>query len=145
MTAIAEVAPGGAPRTISPADRRRTRWARTGDIVAAVGHLEAELAKTNTVGLIHASAAVAAAVAQANLIVTSGGAARTPLGHLWVFSGGYVEGLGKALVATSPTYGWRDTVAVRDTFAPTENEYLAIAERSVVVGYERAVATAWLA
>ena len=115
-----------------------------GDIVAAVGHLEAELAKTNTVGLIHASAAVAAAAAQANLIVTSGGAARTPLGHLWVFGGGYVEGLGKALVATSPTYGWRETVAVRDTLAPTQNEFLAIAERSVIVGYERAVATAWL-
>lgn len=61
-----------------------------------------------------------------------------------MFGGGYVDGLGKALVATSPTYGWRDDVTVRDTFAPTENEYLAIAARGVVIGYERAVGLAWL-
>lgn len=115
-----------------------------GTIVAAVGQLEAELAKTNTVGFIHASAGVVAAATAANLIVRSGSTLKTPLGHLWVFGGGYVDGLGKALVATSPTFGWRDTVAVRDTFAPRESEYLAIAERSAVVGYEQAIGTAGL-
>ncbi|MDF3281682.1 hypothetical protein P3L18_08275 [Gordonia sp. N1V] len=67
-----------------------------------------------------------------------------PLGHTWVIGGGYVDGLGKALIATSPTYGWRDEVAVRETISAENNEFIAIAERSVVVGWETAVATAWL-
>lgn len=89
-----------------------------------------------TVGLIHASTAVASVAAAARLVVRSGAALRTPLGHLWVFGGGYVDGLGKSMLTTSPTFGWCDTVAVRATFAPLESEYLATAERSLVVGYE---------
>lgn len=115
-----------------------------GDLVAAVGHLEAELAKTNTLGYIHASAGLAAAATRDNLIIRSGGTFKTPLGHTWVFGGGYVEGLGKALIASSPTYGWRDQVAVRETIDAQNNQFIAIAERSVVIGYEQAIATAWL-
>lgn len=116
------------------------------DIVAAVGHLEAELAKTNTLGHIHASAQWAAAASAAQLVVPTRAGLRTPLGHTWVFGGGYVEGLGKALVATSPTYGWRNAVELRDAIDDHHpNTYLAIAERSVVVvGYEKAVAIVWL-
>lgn len=116
-----------------------------GDLVAAIGHLEAELAKTGTLGFIHASAGLAAAASRNNLIVRSGSAFKTPLGHTWVFGGGYVEGLGKALIATSPTYGWRDeVVVVRESANPTANEFVAIAERSVVIGWETAIATAWI-
>ncbi|UJE15667.1 major capsid pentamer protein [Gordonia phage Ligma] len=125
---IADAPPGPAP----------------GTIIQAVGHLEAQLAKTNTVGVIHASAEWAAAASHSNLIVRQGGALRTPLGHLWAFGGGYVDGLGKALVATSPVFGWRDDVALRDTVEARYNQYVAVAERSVVIGYEQAVATAWL-
>ncbi|AWN04216.1 hypothetical protein FDJ57_gp15 [Gordonia phage Sour] len=114
------------------------------DIVGAVGHLEAQLAKTNTLGLIHASAAVAADAQRHNLIVRTGGSLRTPLGHTWVFGGGYVDGLGKAMIATSPTYGWRDEAVVRDTVEARTNTFAAVAERSVVIGYEKAIATAWL-
>ncbi|GAC68869.1 hypothetical protein [Gordonia soli] len=114
-------------------------------IVGALGHLEAQLAKTNTIGVIHASAEWAAAAADHNLLqFVGGGAPRTPMGHLWVFGGGYVDGLGKALVATSPLYGWRDVPAVRETIDATNNRFIAIAERSVVIGYEKAVAMAGL-
>lgn len=83
------------------------------DIVAAVGHLEAALAVTGTLGYIHASPALVAAASAANLVQRSGTGLTTPPGHKWVFGGGYVDGLDAVLVATSPTFGWRDQVAVR--------------------------------
>jgi hypothetical protein len=43
-------------------------------------------------------------------------------------------------VATSPTFGWRDEAVLRDATKPEHNVYVTIAERSVVVGYEAAVA-----
>lgn len=111
------------------------------DIVGAVGQLEALLAQTDTLGFIHASAAWAAKAAQAFLIVRSGSTLKTPLGHTWVFGGGYVgvDGLDDTLVATSPTFGYRGPVAVRDTFKLEFNRYSAIAERSLLVGYEALV------
>jgi hypothetical protein len=109
------------------------------DIVGAVGHLEALFAETNTVGVIHASATWAASAAQAQLLVRSGTGLRTPLGHLWVFGGGYVDGLTDTLVGTSPTFGWRDEVALRETVKAEWNQFIAIAERSVVVGFEALV------
>lgn len=115
------------------------------DLVDAVGYLEAELAKTNTLGFIHASARLAAQAAKDGQIVRTGGALKTPLGHTWVFGGGYVEGLENTLVATSPTVGWRDEATVRDAFETRYNQYVAVAERSVVIGYEKAVAAATIA
>ncbi|QIG58939.1 major capsid pentamer protein [Gordonia phage AnClar] len=118
--------------------------AQVGDVIAAVSHLEAQLAKTNTTGVIHASAGAAAIAASENLIVRQGGALRTPLGHLWAFGGGYVDGLGTSLVATSPVFGWRDEASLRDTVEARYNQFVAVAERSVVIGYESAVAAATL-
>lgn len=112
------------------------------DVVAAVAHLEAAFALTNTLGLIHASPALAAAASAANLVRASGTGLITPLGHKWVFGGGYVDGLDTVLVATSPTYGWRDQVAVRDTMKLEHNLFVAIAERSLLVGYEAAIGAA---
>lgn len=109
------------------------------DIVSAVSRLEAEFAMTNTVGYIHAGAQWAAYAAKHNLIVRSGSALKTPLGHTWVFGGGYVKGLENVLVATSPTYGWRDQVQVRESIDMPHNRRIAVAERSVVIGYEHAV------
>lgn len=114
-------------------------------IVEAVSQIEAAFAKTNTVGFIHASAEWAAVADAAHLIKTSGGGLTSPLGHRWVFGGGYVDGLGATLVGTSPTFGWRTDVEVRDAIAHLENKFVAVAERSVVVGYERAVAAATIA
>lgn len=105
----------------------------------AVGQLEAALAETNTLGFIHAGAQWATSAAQANLIVRSGPVLKTPLGHTWVFGGGYVDALDSTIVATSPVYGWRGQVALRDAPSLEVNEYRAITERSLVVGYEALV------
>jgi hypothetical protein len=112
------------------------------DIVSAVSRIEAEFAMTNTVGVIHAGAQWAAYAARNNLITRSGSALKTPLGHTWVFGGGYVKGLENVMVGTSPTYGWRDAVQVRESIDTAHNKRIAVAERSVVVGYEHAVAAA---
>lgn len=112
------------------------------DLVDAVAILEAALAATNTVGVIHASAKWAAHAAQQQLVVRSGAALKTPLGHTWVFGGGYVAGLGATLVASSQPFGWRGPVTVRDAFTVQRNRYAAIAERSLVIGWEAVVGAA---
>lgn len=109
------------------------------DIVEAVGNLEAQLAETNTLGLIHASAKWAAEAARAQLIIRSGTALKTPLGHTWVFGGGYVDALDDTLVASSLTFGWRGPVELHDAMKLEHNKFVAIAERSLVIGYEAAI------
>lgn len=109
------------------------------DIVGAISRLEGLLAVTNTVGFIHASATWAASAAQAQLITRSGGALKTPMGHTWVFGGGYVDGLVDNIVATSQVFGWRDSPTVRTTIEPRYNQFVAIAERTFAVGYESLV------
>ncbi|AER47662.1 hypothetical protein [Mycolicibacterium goodii] len=106
------------------------------NLVDAVSQLEAVLAETNTLGFIHASPRLAAYAAAANLVVRSGTALKTPLGHTWVFGGGYVEGLGTTLVATSPTFGWRTEPIVHEAMKIEWNRFVAVAERSVLIGYE---------
>ena len=54
----------------------------------------------------------------------------------------------RAQVATSaPIFCWRDEVALREAIKAEHNRCVAIAERSVVVGYEHALAavtvTSW--
>jgi len=131
QTAV-ETAVGGQLILDAPAPVART------SLATAVAYLEGELAKTNTVGVIHASAAWASV--DPDQIRNVSGAMRTTLGHRWVFGGGYVDTLGDVLVATSPLFGWRDAVQVRSTMTEQENTYAAIAERSVVVGYESLIA-----
>jgi hypothetical protein len=114
--------------------------AAAADIVEAVSKLEAAIALTNTVGFIHAGAQWAAYAAQAQLIVRSGTGLKTPLGNTWVFGGGYVAGLADVLVATSPTFGWRGTVTIQGAMKLEWNRFKAVAERSLVVGYEAAIA-----
>lgn len=116
------------------------------DLSDAVGYLEGELAKTNTVGLIHTSAALATPLAKDAYIVNPGGnAPRTVLGHRLVFGGGYVDLLADMLIATSVTFGWRDEVRTRPVLDQQRNTFAAVAERSVVVGYEKLVAAVQVA
>lgn len=111
------------------------------DIVEAVGALEDAFAETNTAGFIHARPGVAAVAARANLLVrTSGSGFRSPLGHLWVFGGGYVDTLGDTLVATSQPFGWRTEPMFKTASDVERGVFTAISERSMVVGYEAAVA-----
>ena len=111
-------------------------------IVETVGLLEAAFAKTSTTGLIHASAGLAAVAAEKGLVTRSGAKLLTPLGHQWVFGGGYVDTLDDTLVASSPTFGWRGAVQTRAVPELQYNQYRAVAERSLVIGYEAVVAAA---
>ena len=127
-----------APRLLSDAGTATA----AADIVAAVAVLEGQLAETNTIGVIHASATWAAHAAKNGLIVRAGSTLRTPLGHLWVFGGGYVDALGDKLVATSPVFGWLGAVQTKDAPSLRVNEFMAVVERPLVVGYEAAVGAA---
>lgn len=105
----------------------------------AIGYLEGELSKTNTMGLIHAGAHLASDLGP-RLVFNSSIGQRSILGHRYAFGGGYVEGLGNTLIATSPTFGWRDAVQVREAIDAQRNVFAVVAERSVVVGYEALIA-----
>lgn len=113
--------------------------AAAANFIEAVSSIEAAFAATNTVGVIHASPKWAAPAAQADLLVRGSSGMRTPLGHLWVFGSGYVDTLADTLVGTSPVYGWRTDVAVRDSLDFEHNRYVVIAERSLVLVYEAAI------
>jgi hypothetical protein len=114
-------------------------------LVAAVGHLEETFAATGTFGLIHARVGLLALAANQRLVIrdpAAPGALLTPGGHRWVFGGGYATPLGDILIGTSPTFGWRGPVEVREAIQYELNQFVAIAERSVVVGYEVAIGAA---
>ncbi|OBF93045.1 hypothetical protein A5773_20065 [Mycobacterium sp. 852014-52450_SCH5900713] len=113
--------------------------ASAADLVLAVGQLEAAFGLTNTVGFIHAGTQWLAPLTEARLVSRTGTSWTSPAGHRWVFGGGYVDGLEDTLVATSPTFGWRNSVQVREAIDERHNLFLAIAERSLVIGYEAAV------
>lgn len=119
------------------------------DLVAAVGHLEQTFAATGTFGLIHARVGLLALAEHLRLVVREPGTEpgmpgvlRTPAGHRWVFGAGYAAPLGDKLIGTSPTYGWRDEVAVREVIQYEQNQFVAIAERSVIVAYEALIGAA---
>ena len=105
----------------------------------AVSYLEGEIAKTNTVGFIHAGAQWAT-IGGGEIVLSSGTGLRTILGNRWVFGGGYVDGLNDVLVATSQVFGWRDAIQVRPVLTAQQNNYAVVAERSIVVGYEKLIA-----
>lgn len=110
------------------------------DIVGAVAQIEGLFADANTTGYVHASPLWAASLAQAMLLVrNSAGRLVTPLGHTWVFGGGYKTGLADTLVATSQPYGWRGEVAVRSGVDLELARFRAIVERSMLIGYEATV------
>lgn len=122
------------------------------DLVAAVGHLEQTFAATGTAGLIHARVGLLARAEHLRLVVRepgtepgSPGVLRTPAGHRWVFGAGYATPLGNTLIGTSPTYGWRDEVAVREVIQYEQNQFVTIAERSVIVAYEAVIGAAVIA
>lgn len=109
-------------------------------LVAAVGKLEEILGEAGYNGVIHASRRFAAAAADANLLIKSGGAYQTPLENTWAFGGGYGGVLGNTLVVTGPVYVWRYRPFVETTLDPSINRRASVAERLVVVGYECVVA-----
>lgn len=105
-------------------------------IVDALSKLESAIAKTGAPAFIHASAGWSAHFSNAQLL--SG--ITTQLGNTVVFGGGYVDGLGDTLVATSQVYGWRGEVQTAESIEEKHNYFVAVAERSVLLGYEKLVA-----
>lgn len=66
----------------------------------------------------------------------------TKVGHLqYVAGGGYVQGLTNRLVLTSPVLGWRSDLESNEALKLQYNQFIAVAERSVLLGYEKIVAT----
>ena len=106
-------------------------------LVAALGYIEGVLAQKGIDGFLHVGAQYAAYAAQSRL--NNNG--RTPMGHRWVFGGGYVDALGAQIVVTTQPYGWRGPATVTPAFIQYDkNQYLAVAERSTVIGYETVLA-----
>lgn len=112
------------------------------DLIDAVGLLECRFAVTNTLGFIHASPKWLPRACAAQLVQRTGAGFKTPAGHTWVFGGGYVEGLGDTLVATSQPFGWRGPTKVYEASKVEHDKFTAIAERSMLVGYESLVGAA---
>ncbi|QWY84360.1 major capsid pentamer protein [Mycobacterium phage Knocker] len=110
---------------------------------AAVAYLEGQIALTNTMAFLHIAADVPAT--EPDLFIKSGTSRVSPSGHTWVIGGGYVgadtlwPGL---IVATSQPFGWRDAPTTRTAMDERHNLYAAVAERSVLVGYEAVIAAA---
>ncbi|AXN53286.1 major capsid pentamer protein [Mycobacterium phage Thonko] len=104
----------------------------------AIGYIEGVLAQTNTLGYIHIGAQWVSQ--ESGLFTKSGAKYVSPLGHTYVIGGGYTDGLDDLIVATSPTFGWRSEPAVREALDERHNQFVAVAERSVVIGYEAIVA-----
>lgn len=110
-------------------------------VVVAVSHLETEFLLAGVTGYIHANPAVAAFAASSHLLRADlDGTLRTPLGHIWVFGAGYVSTLVDTMVGTTRVEGWRTSADLRDTIEHDTNEYVAIAERSMLLAYEKVVA-----
>jgi hypothetical protein len=110
--------------------------ATASSITEAVSILESALARLGVTGYLHASPKWAAYLAEGARMSNGG---TSPLGHKWVFGGGYTDTLGDTIVATTDLYGWRGPLAVRDAVKPELNQYVVLVERSLLIAYEAAV------
>lgn len=117
--------------------------ASAGDLVAAVAEVEDALAEANVQGYIHVGPRVLPALVAGRLVFRTETGLRTASGNAVVVDGGYRETLGAdLLVATSAPLGWRTQVDVTTSEKPEHNIFVALAERSVVVGVEAVLGAA---
>lgn len=98
-----------------------------------VAHLELELGERGYPGVIHASREMLPFLKE--FIVRQGQAMFTPGGHRWAFGGGY-EALGTTLVGTGAVTVVRAPITQAETVDTRLNDFHAIAERVVAVGWE---------
>lgn len=98
-----------------------------------MAHLELELGERGYPGVIHASRELLPALK--DFIVRQGQAMFTPGGHRWAFGGGY-EALGTTLVGTGAVTVVRSPIAQAEAIDTRLNDFHAIAERVVAVGWE---------
>jgi hypothetical protein len=111
----------------------------------AIGVLEEFMGEQGYTGYIHAARRWAAPASQYRWTNQTGAILRSPMGHGWVFGGGYASVLGNTLVATGPLYLWRDTpfrgsVTTGTSPVPLHNNSVyALAEQVIVPAYECAI------
>ena len=98
-----------------------------------LAYLELELGKRGYPGVIHASRELLPALK--DFIVRQGQATFTPGGHRWAFGGGY-EALGTTLVGTGAVTVVRAPITQAEAVDTRLNDFHAIAERVVAVGWE---------
>jgi len=115
------------------------------DLETAVGLLEEFLGETGHQGYIHAARRWAAPLSRYRWTNESGAVLRSPLGHGYVFGGGYGDALGSTLIATGPLFVWRyepfervETTGSHDDPELASSVY-ALSERLFTVAYECAV------
>lgn len=95
--------------------------------------IEEELGKRGYAGVVHASRAMLPYLVK--YIVRQGQALFTPGGHRWAFGGGYGQ-LGADLVGTGPVTVVRSPVVQVEATDMRLNDFHAVAERIVAVGWE---------
>lgn len=106
------------------------------DLIDAIGKLEEALGQEGYLGFIHASRRFAARAAFAGLLTRSGSGYKSPMGHTWVFGGGYGSSLGDIIVGTGPVTVWQYALEVNTALDLHVNLKASVAERTVVAGYE---------
>jgi hypothetical protein len=116
-------------------------------LLDALGQLEVAIAATSVPGFIHASPYLMPYLANVFAIDPyARPALKTHLGDTWIFGSGYSDSLDMTLVATSQPYGWRGDQSLTEAmYAPsdgtnTNNQFVALAERSFAIGYEKLIA-----
>ena len=104
-------------------------------LTGAVGAVERALQGFSTEDVfILADAELGAHLANAQLLDGD----RSPLGYRYVFTTGL--GLGTdSLVGITQLYGWRGPAVANDHIEHQTNDYIALAEQSLVVGFERSI------
>ena len=98
-----------------------------------LAYLELELGKRGYPGVIHASRELLPVLK--DFIVRQGQAMFTPGGHRWAFGGGY-EALGTTLVGTGAVTVVHAPITQAEAVDTRLNDFHAIAERVVAVGWE---------
>ena len=105
----------------------------------AIATLEEALAKVGVSGFIHMSPGWVARDPEVFVVDGSGGV-KTVLGTTVVIGGGYAHDIPWRLFATSQVYGWRGSTQINEATEHETNQFIAVAERSVLLGYEKLIA-----
>lgn len=116
-----------------------------GSLDEGIGVLEEFLGEAGYQGYIHAARRWAGPLTRYARTNPAAAVLRSPLGHGYVFGGGYSDTLGATLIATGPLFVWRneplnEVVTTGSHVVPEfNNTVYGLSERIVVAGYECAI------
>lgn len=114
--------------------------ANLGEAVSLIEIGLADAGLDSSDGFVFANVEDATALLSAQFIEKRGGQFFTALDYRVIFTTELVAA--GSLRATPQLYGWRGSITTRDHIEHTANDYIAIAERSMVIGYEAVVVAA---